>query len=84
MTAKELEKRVAFLEAELAEVKRQLPIPQQPPAEKKDLVEAAWGLFAGDPAFLEAMKFGREYRESLRPKPKSKSRRRSAHAGSRH
>ena len=79
MTAKELEKRVTLLEAELAEVKKQLP------AEKKNrLVDAAWGLFAGDPIFLEAMKLGREYRESLRPKPRTKTGRRRAHARTRH
>ena len=30
--------------------------------------DIVWGAFAGDPIYLEAMKLGREYRESLRPK----------------
>jgi hypothetical protein len=34
--------------------------------------KANYGMFANDPMFEEAMKLGREYRESLRPKPKKK------------
>jgi hypothetical protein len=30
------------------------------------------GAFANDPAFEEAMRLGREYRESLRPKPRKR------------
>lgn len=36
------------------------------------LEDIVWGTFAGDPIYLEAMKLGREYRESLRPKAKAK------------
>lgn len=79
MTTKELEKRVALLEAGLAEVKKQLPAGEKPPLE-----EVAWGRFAGDPIFLEAMRLGREYRESLRPKAKAKTSRRRANARPRH
>ncbi len=67
MTTKELEKRVTLLEAELAEVKWQLPAKAKPRLE-----DAAWGVFAGDPIFLEAMELGRQYRESLRPKVKAR------------
>ncbi len=66
MTIKTLENRLALLEAELADVKKRLPA-------KPRLEDAAWGVFAGDPIFLEAMELGREYRESLRPKSKAKS-----------
>ena len=79
MTTKELEKRVTLLEVELAEVKKQLPAKAKPRLE-----DAAWGVFAGDPIFLEAMKLGREYRESLRPKAKTKTSRRRADARPRH
>jgi hypothetical protein len=33
------------------------------------------GIFANDPAFEEAMRLGREYRESLRPKPSKRRKR---------
>lgn len=79
MTTKELEKRVALLEAGLAEVQKQLPV-----NEKFPLEDVAWGRFAGNPIFLEAMKLGREYRESLRPKAKAKTGRRRTHARPRH
>ena len=81
MTTKELEKRVTLLEAELAEVKKQLPAKAKPRLE-----DAAWGVFAGDPIFLEAMELGRQYRESLRPKAKGKTKtsRRRSDAGARH
>jgi hypothetical protein len=65
-----MEQRLAALEAEVAALKKQV-------SGGKD--DRPWwkkisGAFAGDPAFLEAMKLGREYRESLRPKPKVKKR----------
>jgi hypothetical protein len=71
MNTIKLSDRVAALEAEVAKLKEIVN-------NSKD--ETPWwkkiaGTFAGDPAFLEAMRLGREYRESLRPKPK-KSRKR--------
>ena len=62
MTNIEIEKRLAVLEAEVALLKSK--------AEKKeDKNELPWweqrvGLFANDPAYDEAMRLGREYRES--------------------
>ena len=82
MTTKELEKRVTLLEAELAEVKKQLPAKPKP-----RLVDAAWDVFAGDPIFLEAMELGRQYRDSLprvNGKTKTKSSRRRGDARARH
>ena len=82
MTTKELEKRVTLLEAELAEVKKQLPAKAKPRLE-----DAAWGVFAGDPIFLEAMELGRKYRESLpkvNGKAKTKSSRGRSDARARH
>ncbi|MEW6209638.1 MAG: hypothetical protein AB1631_14820 [Acidobacteriota bacterium] len=35
---------------------------------QKDWLDEIYGAFADDPHFEEAMRLGREYRESLRPK----------------
>lgn len=59
-----LEARVMALETEVARLKRKLRTTKAPrdPWWKKII-----GVFAGDPAFEEAMRLGRKYRESLRP-----------------
>ena len=77
MPKKTLERRVAELEAKVAELT---------PSPKSDtsFVDSVWGVFRGDPAFLEAMKLGRQYRESLRPKAKTSSTRKRNNAGARH
>lgn len=67
MSAKEIESRVAVLEAEVARLKEQLD--NSVPA-NADWLEGVYGAFADDPHFEEAMRLGREYRESLRPKPR--------------
>jgi hypothetical protein len=59
----QLEARVALLEAEVARLKNKV---------ESDLPSRPWwekiaGTFADNPAYDEAMKLGREYRESLRP-----------------
>jgi hypothetical protein len=77
MPKKSLEHRVAELEAKVAEL--------TPPANADtSFVESVWGTFRGDPVFLEAMKLGREYRESLRPKAKSTPARKRKNARARH
>jgi len=63
MTNKELENRIAVLEAEVALLKNKV--------EKKDETKKPWweeiaGTFADDPAYEEAMRLGREYRLSQR------------------
>jgi hypothetical protein len=60
-----LESRVAALEAKVEQLQRRLEavIP-----DAKPWWEHVVGAFADDPAFEEAMRLGREYRESLRPK----------------
>ncbi len=68
MNTMKLKDRVAALEAEVARLKEMV-------FSSKD--ETPWwkriaGTFAGDPAFLEAMRLGREYRQSLRPKKRNK------------
>lgn len=69
MAAVKLEDRVAALEAEVARLRVKV--------EGQAGAQVPWwkqirGSFANDPAFLEAMRLGREYRESLRPKPRKR------------
>jgi hypothetical protein len=73
MSNKELEMRVIALEAEVAELKARLKGKRV----ADPWLEVVWGSFADDPAaHEEAMRLGREWRESFRPKPrKSKARR---------
>lgn len=62
MTNAELEKRIAILEREVALLKEK--------ADEKNDQETPWykqiPKFGGNPAYEEAMKLGREYRESQR------------------
>lgn len=62
MTNTELENRIAALEAEVALLKSKIE-------KKGNKTEVPWweqhlGIFADDPAHEEAMRLGREYRES--------------------
>ncbi len=77
MPKKTLERRLSELETKVAEL--------TPPANPDtSFVESVWGTFRGDPVFLEAMKLGRQYRESLRPKTKSTPARKRKNARARH
>ena len=64
--SKTVKQRLDELEAELTELKKRLP------AEEPDWTQVV-GIFGPEDtaAFDEAMRLGREYRESLRPKPRS-------------
>jgi len=64
MAVAEIELRVAALEAEMAQVKEQL---RKETPTQRDWLDDIYGAFANDPHFDEAMRLGREYRESLRP-----------------
>ncbi|MGH8597905.1 MAG: hypothetical protein ACREXT_14705 [Gammaproteobacteria bacterium] len=64
MAAAELELRVTALETEMARVKEQL---QKSAPSQGDWLDEIFGVFDNDPIYEEAMRLGREYRESLRP-----------------
>ena len=60
-----LEERVVALETEVARLKQERANETR---SKKPWWEEIRGTFKDDPAYEEAMRLGREYRESLRPK----------------
>lgn len=64
MAVREIEARIASLEAEMARVKEQL---NESIDSRPDWLDTAFGSFDNDPIYREAMKLGRKYRESLRP-----------------
>jgi hypothetical protein len=59
-----LEERVAALEAEVARLKQERASATNA---QRPWWEEIWGTFKDDPHYAEAMRLGREYRESLRP-----------------
>jgi len=61
MATESLQDRVSALEAEVAQLKAQLN-------QSASWVDKIWGTFANDPLHEEAMRLGKQYRESLRPK----------------
>lgn len=67
-----LRKRVEALEEEIARIKERLG---ERPAAKTSWTDAITGTFANDPIYDEAMRLGREYRESLRPQPRKQRKR---------
>jgi len=68
MAAPEIELRVAALEAKVEQLQRRLKSVAPLISDTTPWWERVVGAFADDPAFEEAMRLGREYRESLRPK----------------
>lgn len=65
MAVAQIEQRVALLEAEVTLLKQKLEAVSKPATA---WWQAIYGTFADDALYEEAMRSGREYRESLRPK----------------
>jgi hypothetical protein len=63
MASASLEARVSALEAEVAQLKQDVECQPSPHSWRRMI-----GAFANDPIYDEAMKLGRRYRESQRPK----------------
>ena len=72
MATVKLEDRVSALEAEVARLKAKVEGPADSPLPWWKQIQ---GSFANEPAFEEAMRLGRKYRDSLRPKPAKKRKR---------
>lgn len=76
--AKTMKQRLDELETQVAELAKRLPPPEEPGWKK------VVGIFGNTPedtaAFDEAMRLGREYRESLRPKARGTRKRSNARA----
>ncbi|MBI3649592.1 MAG: hypothetical protein HY231_00925 [Acidobacteria bacterium] len=75
MAVVEIELRVAALEDEVARLKEQL---EKVAPSQEDWLDEIYGAFDNDPIYEEAMRLGREYRESLRPKANKKPARKTA------
>jgi len=67
MAAVTVEDRLSALEAEVARLKAKIEGGNKP---RRDWLDMIWGSFANDPIYEEAMRIGRDYRESQRPKPR--------------
>ena len=80
MAVSEIGSRVAVPEAKVEQLQRKL---EAVVPDAKPWWEHIVGSFAGDPDFEEAMRLGREYRESLRPKPRSRQSKRAPSAKAR-
>lgn len=74
MSVPEIEQRVTALENEVTQLKRKLEEVTNPAS---PWWREIYGTFADDPLHEEAIRLGREYRESLRPKPAKRTIKRS-------
>ena len=80
-----IEDRVAALEAQVARLNQQVDQKNGGSVANADdpWTKQISGIFAGDPAFLEAMELGRKWRESFRPKLSRKRKVTNGRAGHR-
>jgi len=69
MATVSLKDRVVALEAEVARLKAKL---EEAGPRSEPWWEQIAGTFANDPIYEEAMRLGREYRQSLRPKSRKR------------
>jgi hypothetical protein len=69
MSTPQIKKRLKAIEDELARLKADIN-GGQPPPKRGGGWRAVVGTFAGDPLHAKAMKLGRQYRQSQRPKSK--------------
>ncbi len=69
MTTTEFEQRLTAVEQELAQLKAKIASAPSP----NNWVEAIAGSFANDPIFDDAMRLGRKWRDSHRPKSKARA-----------
>ena len=85
MSTPTLEDRVAALEAEVARLNQRLEEKNSGSTANADdpWRKYVYGAFAGDPAFLEEMELGRQWRESFRPKPARKRKVKNGRSGHR-
>jgi hypothetical protein len=72
MAALSLKQRVEALEAEVARLKAKV---EGKTGDSEPWWERIAGTFANDPIYEEAMRLGREWRESFRPKPRKRRKR---------
>jgi hypothetical protein len=70
MSTQLLEDRVAALEEEVAQLKRDR---ETVPSAQLPWYDRVFGMFADDPLFEEAVRLGKEYRESLREESDSET-----------
>ena len=68
MSAIPIERRLAALEAEVARLRVKLAKVELTSRDKLPWWQAIAGTFENDPIYEEAMRLGREWRESFRPK----------------
>jgi len=76
MAKLKLADRVAALELEVARLRALINCATK----SGDWIDAIWGTFANDPVYDKAMRLGRQYRESLRPKPRKQRKRADRHS----
>ena len=74
MASSNVEQRLRALEQEVAELKRQLAARPSP---TDRWWERVWGAFAGDEAYQEAMRLGRQWRERENAKSVRKTKRKT-------